>query len=700
MKTHFLNFHTILTRLLARGIKELNASVLLGLVCVIMAHPLQAQDSTSLDVPSVAMATSPSNKGNNKTAEKLIAKADSYFDKMWYAEAAELYEQALEGNPQEQRFDVLQKAADANYFNSNMQRAYHWYDVMYDKYEDQLSNEDLFKYAHSLKGVGKYGRAKKLMRLYDEKMGAATSEDQSLRSREMELDNLLTSTARMEIKDLNINSEYSDFAPMFYENDKLIFASARDSAFLSTRTYKWNDEPFLDLYVSNINKSSMDLGAAEKFSNALNSKYHEATVSFSPDRNTIYFTRNSTDRKHKRESEGVNYLKIFRSQKVDGEWSEPELLPFNSNAFSTGHPALSPDGKKLYFVSNRPGTLGETDVFVVDVNEDGSFSEPKNLGPKINTPYREMFPYVTEDNLYFSSEGHVGLGGLDIYKVAILPNGGYGEVQNLGMPVNGSKDDFSYIIDEDTHSGFFASNREGGHGKDDLYSFKMAMPEEQNLNAIAGVVVDAVSGDHLSMATVALMDDQDNNLMQVQTDASGHFEFIDLDPNSTYTVKVSSEHYGENIVYTETADNKRMTIEVPLYKLSGEEENTIVEKDGVRMLRTDAIHFNFDDYSIRESAAEELDKMVTTLRANPSMVIRIESYTDSRGPSEYNQYLSQERANATKDYLLSQGVGSQQIQSAIGYGEDALLNGCADGVSCSASEHAQNRRSEFIIVKE
>ncbi|NNE78476.1 MAG: cell envelope biogenesis protein OmpA, partial [Pricia sp.] len=282
----------------------------------------------------------------------LIQRADSYFNKMWYAEAAELYGEALKKDKKNYTYEIIQKTADAYYFNTNMEKAYEWYHVLYENFNDELSADNIFRYAHALKGTGKYARAKRLMRLYNRKTKNGTlarvevTKDSPNRN-EVVLDNILHSESDYEIKNMGINTEYSDFSPMFLDSSQVVFSSAKDSSFFHTRRYKWNDQPYLDLYVAKINKESQDLKNALKFSKKINTKYHEASVSFSPDNKTMYFTRNNYGKKLKRDKKGINHLKIYKSTKVDMEWTEAVEVPFNSDYYSTGHPALSPDGKQL-----------------------------------------------------------------------------------------------------------------------------------------------------------------------------------------------------------------------------------------------------------------------------------------------------------------------------------------------------------------
>lgn len=652
-----------------------------------------------LDVDRVKALLKKTNKPQKNS--RILDKADSYFSKMWYAEAAELYEYVLEQGEENYTFEIIQKAGDSHYFNTNMEKAFHWYDILYTRYKDEMSADNIFKYAHALKGTGKYARAKRLMRLYNRKMknpsaSITDKSDENALPAEVILDELRNAQPNYDVMNLAINSKYSEFSPMFHNEDQLVYASSNDTSIFNTRRYKWNDQPFLDLYVAKINEESQELRDAIKFSRKVNTKYHEASVTFSPDNETMYFTRNNYGKKLKRDKKGVNHLKIYRSQKLNGDWTDAAEVPFNSDDFSTGHPALSPDGKLLYFVSDMPGSIGQTDIFVVDVHDDGTFSEPRNLGPEINTERKEMFPFVNEEKLYFSSNGHVGLGGLDVFEVSIDEENGFQEVKNVGQPINSNKDDFSYIVNEKNQKGFFASNRRGGKGDDDIYSFKRLVVEEvpENLNAIAGVVTELVTGELMPKALVTLLDENNIKLKEMEAEDDGSFLFEDLDSNTKYKIKITKGDYFDEEVSVSTKDNEVVNTEVALRKL----KEMIAVEDGIRKLKTEMIYFDFDKSYIRKDASEELDKLVQVMTEYPNMVIAIESHTDSRGARIYNQYLSEKRAKSTRDYIISKGIDAKRIQSATGYGEERLINECNGKVRCTEAKHLLNRRSEFIIV--
>lgn len=633
----------------------------------------------------------------SKGQVKLIDKANEYFETMRYAEASKYYNMALKNDLGTYPKEILQKAGDAYYFNSNMEKAHQYYEALYENYGEDISANNIFKYAHALKGNSKYGKAKRMMRLYKRKTkDEERSINASMGSREAILDGILASSNKAEVKNLSINSKYSEFSPMYYGDDQMVYASAKDSGFINTRRYKWNNQPYLDLYVSKINESTQDLGGSKKLSKKINSKYHEASVTFSPDGQTMYFTRNNTKgKKVIFGTKNINFLKIYRSTLVDGQWSQPKELPFNSNEYSTGHPALSPDGKKLYFVSDRPGTIGNTDIFYVLVNEDGSFSEPINLGPDINTKGREMFPFINEEKLYFSSDGHVGLGGLDIFE-STYSDEGFEVAQNLGQPINSRLDDFSYIVKEESQEGYFASNRKGGKGDDDIYSFKRLVPEEiaENFNAISGVITELVTGDFMPGALVELLDENRTKLREVVAQEDGTFLFDDLDGNTNYIVSVTRDDFFNEEKVVSTKENELVTTDIALKRM----KEMIVMEDGVKKLKTETIYFDFDKSYIRNDASQELDKLVEIMKTYEDMVIKIESHTDAFGDASYNKFLSDKRAKSTRDYLISQGIDTSRLASAIGYGEEKPINDCIDGVRCGRERHQMNRRSEFVIV--
>jgi outer membrane protein OmpA-like peptidoglycan-associated protein len=279
--------------------------------------------------------------------------------------------------------------------------------------------------------------------------------------------------------------------------------------------------------------------------------------------------------------------------------------------------------------------------------------------------------------------------------VAYDSEAGFLEVRNAGQPVNSKKDDFSYIVDEETQKGFFASNRRGGKGDDDIYSFQRLLPEEANENAIAGVVTELVTGEIMPEALVMLLDENNIKLKEVVTGEDGSFVFEDLESSTKYILKAVKDTYFIDEQSVITKENELVQADISMKKL----KELIVIEDGIQKLKIDMIFFDFDKFYIRNDAASELDKLVEVMNEHKTMVIKIESHTDSRGKRAYNKYLSDKRAKSTREYLISQGISPDRIESAIGYGEERLLNECDGTVRCSSAKHQLNRRSEFIIVK-
>ncbi|WP_228236642.1 OmpA family protein [Allomuricauda sp. M10] len=616
-------------------------------------------------------------------ADKLIEKGNEYFDKMWYAEAARIYDIVLEKSEAKHTLSLLSNAGDSHYYSGNMEKSFKWYNELYELYTDEIPEDTFFKYTQTLKGTGKYRRAATLTKLYYNK------DQEDLREAAMAKPLSWKGATSVKVKNLSINSPYSDFSPMYHNGSEIVYASAKDSSVLTTRRYKWTNQPFLDLYVAKTKNEEGALSAPRKFSKKVNTKYHEASMAFSPDQKTIYFTRNNYGKKLKRGENGINHLKIYRSQLVGGEWTVAEELPFNSDEYSTGHPSISPDGHKMYFVSDRPGGFGQTDIYVVDILENGGFSEPENLGRSVNTAAKEMFPYITDNALYFSSNRAMGFGNLDVYK-SDVKDGMFSVGINLGEPINSNRDDFSYIIDASGEKGYFASNRTGGKGDDDIYSFQYTL----NLNAVTGLVQDAETGEIMEGAKVALLDTDGRLLAETITDASGTYTFKNLDPLAEYGVISKSEGYLDDHISFKTRENENIEVTQLLKKLSKIMDGEKVKKP----FEPNAVHFAFDSFKINPEAAVELDKLVAVLKEDTNLALKIESHTDAIGSNAYNKYLSDRRAKATRDYIVSEGIDPSRILSAIGYGEERLLNDCSDGKPCPPDKQLMNRRSEFILV--
>lgn len=617
--------------------------------------------------------------------------ADALFDKMYYVEAAKSYELSI--NNGDASKEILQRLGDAYYFNTKMSSASKWYGKLIADYPNEVSAEYLFRYAQSLQGIQNYELAKKWMKAFAEKQKSTDPRAKNFSLKNVTLEDIENIKPSFILENLDINSAYSDFGPMFYKGD-LVYSTTIDSSYYKTEKYGWNDQPFLNMQLGKISETQSNVTFKERFGKDITTKYHEACIAFSPDEKTIYFTRNNYNGKLKRDSKGINNLKIFSataSENSNGtvSWKDIQELPFNSDDYSVGHPSVSKDGKKLYFVSDMPGTIGSTDIFVVDILGNNQFSQPKNLGEKINTTGREMFLYITDQALYFSSDGFLGLGGLDVFESRIN-DGVFDAPANLGAPLNSNRDDFGYIVNESTNKGFVCSNRKTGKGDDDIYSFERSCNQ-----AIGGYVFDAISNNRIAGAMVTLKNANGIKVAETVSQLDGKYNFNNnVNCNTSYTIEVSKENYNNNTKAIVTANSSGKT-----EALVGLDPALIVRENGLLKIKIGIIYFDLDKSDIRYDAEIELNKVVLLMYQYNTVVIRIESHTDSRANDQYNLELSDRRAKATRDYLISQGVAPERIESAIGYGETQLLNNCSNGIPCTEAQHQVNRRSEFIITK-
>lgn len=671
-------------------------------------------------------------------AQSSTKTADRLFDKMWYKEAAALYEsevKALENRSKpfdnDQKADyvrVLERAGDSYFFNTDMENAYRFYDKLVSKFYSSVHSEYLFRYAHSLQGMGRHLQAKRWMKEFAKRTENKDDRSQKLNQKEHSIEDVLDGDSNFMLKNVSVNTKYSDFGPMYYK-DKLVYSSAIDSSNYHTRIYHWNEQPFLDMYIGELDEIESDFKFVSEFSEALNTNYHEATLAFSPDERTVYFTRNNFNGDLHRDDNGTNHLKLYRAELGRDEddlpiWVNEKELPFNSDSYSVGHPTISKDGKLLYFVSDMPGSIGATDVFVVDVidgstiendslNGEIRYSKPRNLGEKVNTAGREMFPFITNKKLYFASDGHLGVGGLDVYESKIV-EANFTTPVNMGMPLNSELDDFGFIIKEEKSIGFVCSNRSGGKGDDDIYSFVRSIkPErEQGVKSkeeikesvvackqlIKGSVVNRLTGGVISKARLVLYDKKGVEIERTLTSSNGEYQFQnELNCNASVSIVLSKMGHDHKKVGVLTLDKTGETI-VP-FQVNALNP-LIVEENGVLKIKVGMIHFDLNKAKIRKlDAVLKLNKIVQLMAEYPNMVIKIESHTDSRASDAYNLTLSDKRAKVTRDYIVSQGISASRVESAIGYGETQLVNRCANGVSCIELQHELNRRSEFIILR-
>ncbi len=624
--------------------------------------------------------------------EKQIKKASDTFNNYAFMDAIGSYESLVKKGYTEQQ--IYQNLGNANYLNAAYEAASDWYGKLHQLTDYQMSSNELYQYAQSLKSLERYAESDALM----EQLEADGRGTKFTDARDY-LAQIEKQSGRYEIKNLSVNSKESDYGPSFLA-EQLIFVTARDTGLVQNNIHKWNNKSFSNIYKARLNSTDQYVEATS-FSKELNTKAHESSMVFTKDGKTVYFTRNNdTKGDFTRDKSGVTRLKLYRAELENGSWSNTTVLPFNNDAYSVAHPALSPDEDLLYFASDMEGSLGASDIFVVDINADGSYGTPKNLGSSINTEGRETFPFVSEDNvLYFASDGHPGLGGLDVFATDLsIENDAY-EIVNVGKPVNGKMDDFSYIINSTSQKGFFASNREGGVGDDDIYRFEQTKPLKFKCNSsLSGIVKNTENGSVLPNALVQLFDSDGKEIAQMLADSEGKFSLPFDCAQSELTAVATLDEFAEGRkIFVPTKEVMSITLQ-----LEPEKRLVAAGEDVGKYLNLPMIYFNFDKSDIRSDAQLELDKVVAFMNQYPDVKIEVGSHTDSRSTDAYNLSLSERRAQATRKYLIQMGVDGARIL-AKGYGETQLTNDCGNvieiAIECGEAQHELNRRSEFIIVE-
>jgi outer membrane protein OmpA-like peptidoglycan-associated protein/tetratricopeptide (TPR) repeat protein len=706
-----------------------------------------------------------------------LQRANRLFDKTYYSEAIPLYEKISLKN---QSAQVLQNLGDCYYYTNQYDKAQAQYSVLFQSASKELNEDFYFKYAQTLKARGKYTEANTVLRNYyqaSNNTAAVDKLDKDIKS----LSNVTAIGERFEIVNLALNTQNSEFGGVVF-NDNLVFAAVKKKPNLFDKTYKWNNEGYLNLVSIPLKNTNATDSIVNYFSKELKSPMHESNAIFTKDGKTMYFTRNNySNGKRGKDTNKISNIQIYRAEFLDNKWTNIVSLPFNSPKYSVEHPALSPDEKTLYFASDMPGTIGSFDIFSVSV--DGlTYGVPTNLGENINTAKREQFPFVSKDNqLYFSSNGLEGYGALDIF-VSDIHNNSYSKALNVGLPINSGYDDFAYYIDSDIKEGYFSSDRPGGIGKDDIYSLKETkeLLIEDCKQYIAGIITDTDSHLALENAKVILRNSDNQEIDKAITAADGKFNFS-IACESKYSLFVTKENYTENskIVTASKERNKSNdgSMEIRSLEIIKKEEQlaaeklkaaelvaleqkrkddaialreqkiaevtaleskklselaaieqlkkdklaadkkqqeiaeakkkeravaiVVAEKDVVKdkdrlIIKTEPIYFDYNMWYIRKESKKILNRVVELMNKYPEMSIEIGSHTDNRGTVQFNATLSQNRADATRNYILEQGISKNRIQ-AKGYGESVPIVKCIPEDSCDEEQHELNRRSEFVI---
>lgn len=619
----------------------------------------------------IAVSTTIVSAQNSKTK-----KADNLYDRLAYTDAAQAYQKVLKRGTTD--VYVLERLANCYYFINDTKKAEMYYKRVA-KSKD-ANPEAIYNYAQTLKANGKFSDYNTWMKNFA-KLSPNDTRVKEFMKNPNYIPKIMDDMARYTATNMeDINSEYADFGGIVYGKD-FYFASGRNT---SRKTYQWNEEPYLEIYkATNVGGTMKN---AELLNGDVNTKYHESNAVISADGKRMYFDRNDYfEGDYDKSASGINQINLYYAENIDGKgWSGVVSAPFNNNEYSTGHPALSQDGNTLYFVSDMPGGKGGSDIYMVAINSDGSLGTPKRLGDNINTEGKELFPYLDSNGtLYFSSNGHMGIGGLDVF-YAEAQGDGFGVVNNLGKGVNSSADDFAYKYDPTSQSGYVSSNREGGMGSDDIYMVEaVEIPCEVT---IAVLVINENTNAAVAGARVDLYDTMGNRLSSKTSNVDGMVSFKAA-CDQAHEVQGVLADFESNASKVAPANDQKVSATIALKPI----EEIIVEDQIV----LNPILFDLDKSNIKAQAAFELDKVVSVMNKYPEMVIAVGAHTDSRATDAYNLRLSEARAQSTVQYIISKGISGKRI-SGKGYGESQPKVSCGD--NCSEAEHQLNRRSEFTIV--
>ena len=660
-------------------------------------------------------------------------RADRFFEKGDYLNAAKYYEAEL---GKERHKKALQNAATAYYNTFQYKKASIYLKQLvkgqFGEKDKSYDNQFNFKLYQVLSALGDYETALDYLRLYKENESVSIDKVELIDT----IEAFKLKTPDYTVEKTQFNSDASDFGAVRLR-DSVYFVSDRSTKRLLSKTYKWTHKPFLDIYATKVNDKNDTLGLANAITKTINSKLHEGNFCFSNDGNTLYVSRSNTaDGKKEFSDDNNNNIHIYKTIKVEGKWQKLEKLPFNINGFSFQHPALSPDGKRLYFSSDIKGGFGSFDLYYVILNVDDTTSDPINLGNVINTENREHFPFISEKgNLFFASNGHVGLGFLDNF-VSENSDGEFTVPVNLGAPINSQYDDFNLNYYNESE-GFFASNR--NKLDDNIFQFKQVgeiFIREYN-NSFE--VRDFETKAYIPNANVVLLDKKENkiysntlgdsaifnsNLLvgkyQFQAGSEGYYsgsiavitkekedqkhvlylkQIPPPEPIVVAPVVVQPIDPIEAVIIEKKIDKKLKSEDPKRFEMLTDLEGPpIVEKDGKLFFQLKPIYFDFGMWSITSESKLVLDELASKLERYPNIHLKISAHTDSRGTVRYNQILSERRAESTRNYLALVSYINARRLMFEGFGELSPIVPCPM-LDCTEDEHQLNRRSEFEIVK-
>ncbi len=599
-----------------------------------------------------------------------IQLADQAYDLMQYPRAERLYEKVLAHR--EDR-TVRARLADAYRRHNAWDESLKHYRILHGA--RPLSGDTALHFGEVLRAAGEQDEAADLILHVLQQ----TPEDRyamDLFSSTQGYRSFYEDSARFFVNRINIPGVATAIAGIPYK-DGLLFVGEKEADVRSGNP--WNGNSFMDLYHTT-SKTEVTWLPAQLIRGKVNGAFHEGPATISPDGRTLYFTRsNYAHRKLLKDERNTSQLMLFRAHlDSTGAWNDLHAFKYNGDHWSTGHPALSTDGRTLYFASDRPGGFGGSDIWLCRDNGNG-WSEPENLGAVINTPGNEVFPTINGNTLHFASTGHLNMGGLDIFETQLI-DGKWTDPVNLLAPINSPKDDLHFVMDSTGKAGFLSSDRDGS---DQIYAFTLYEP----LFDLLGLAMDD-EGNYLADVTLTLTDRSTEEDLSTLSGPNGAFTFK-LKPNRDYILRGTRDDMLTTSQHVSTKGLTRLDSVLAPLRLTRLRLGEAIAINN--------IYYDYDSWEIRYDAALELDKLARLFIENPKMSFELGSHTDSRGGDLYNLVLSDARANAAVNYLIQRGVDPDRI-TAKGYGEDRLVNGCSNGVHCTEAEHQANRRTEFTVT--
>ncbi len=617
-------------------------------------------------------------------------RAEQAFRKYEYANAAAIYVKLAD--TKKPRVGDLERLAYCYSQMKDYESAENWYARSAGM--EGSDPENLLRYGAVLKANGKYAEAKRQLEAYGSKTGNMERVSVEMAGCDSALVWMANPTVH-KLRNEGVNTALSEFS-VFPMGEKVYYTGEPDSYMQGVGTYGWTGNSFLRIYTADRNRDNTLHDPVLAVVGINDTRYHIGPVAAGADGATLYVTRTYVGKegdveREERQKYRTNKLELYLYTQVEGgDWQSEPFAYNNVGEYSVGHAALSVGSDTLYFVSDMPGGQGGTDIWYCHRQDDGTWGEPMNAGA-VNSTGDELFPNIGPDGtLYYSSDGFAGMGGLDVFEAT---GGGqqWTAPRNLRYPVNSSGDDFAYITNYEGKEGtvgYLSSNRKGGKGGDDIYSFTYEKPKIVIL--LRGTTSDKQTGERLSAASVTLYDGNREIVAKKSSSSEGTFEFV-LDRGKSYTVLGQKERYHADSARMNTlAITKSDTLEVALLLEPIFEVGKTFELEN--------IYYDFDKHNIRPDAAAILDELVRTLRDNPTLKIELSSHTDSRGSDAYNLALSQRRAQSAVDYLVSHGIARDRMV-AMGYGETRLVNDCGNGVPCSREQHQANRRTEVTVLE-